>query len=47
MASCRAQQRQVLEEVQVRASIEDGVLTVTVPKEEVKKPELKAIEISG
>lgn len=32
---------------QVRASIEDGVLTVTVPKEEVKKPELKAIEISG
>lgn len=32
---------------QVRASIEDGVLTVTVPKEEVKKPELKAIEIYG
>lgn len=32
---------------QVRASIEDGVLTVTVPKEEVKKPELKAIEIFG
>ncbi|KAL9413339.1 hypothetical protein AB3S75_041918 [Citrus x aurantiifolia] len=26
---------------QVMASIEDGVLTVTVPKEEVKKPELK------
>ncbi|XP_028783391.1 18.2 kDa class I heat shock protein-like [Neltuma alba] len=32
---------------QVKASIENGVLTVTVPKEEVKKPEVKAIEISG
>ena len=32
---------------QVRASMENGVLTVTVPKEEVKKPEAKAIEISG
>ncbi|KAF3332460.1 class I heat shock protein-like protein [Carex littledalei] len=32
---------------QVNASMENGVLTVTVPKEEVKKPEAKAIEISG
>ncbi|XP_011044573.1 PREDICTED: 18.1 kDa class I heat shock protein-like [Populus euphratica] len=32
---------------QVKASMENGVLTVTVPKEEVKKPELKAIEILG
>ncbi|VFQ81175.1 unnamed protein product [Cuscuta campestris] len=32
---------------QVKASMEDGVLTVTVPKEEVKKPEIKSIEISG
>ncbi|QCD84403.1 18.5 kDa class I heat shock protein-like [Vigna unguiculata] len=32
---------------QVKASMEDGVLTVTVPKEEVKKPEVKSIEISG
>ena len=32
---------------QVKASMENGVLTVTVPKEEVKKPEAKAIEISG
>ncbi|XP_039144598.1 16.9 kDa class I heat shock protein 1-like [Dioscorea cayenensis subsp. rotundata] len=32
---------------QVKASIEDGVLTVTVPKEEIKKPEVKAIDISG
>ncbi|CDP19640.1 unnamed protein product [Coffea canephora] len=32
---------------QVRASMENGVLTVTVPKEEAKKPEVKAIEISG
>ncbi|CAA7402396.1 unnamed protein product [Spirodela intermedia] len=33
----------------VRASMENGVLTVTVPKEEeqVKKPEVKSIEISG
>ncbi|KAL1542133.1 HSP20-like chaperones superfamily protein [Salvia divinorum] len=32
---------------QVKAAMEDGVLTVTVPKEEVKKPEVKAIDISG
>ena len=32
---------------QVKAAMENGVLTVTVPKEEVKKPEAKAIEISG
>ncbi|XP_068636136.1 18.1 kDa class I heat shock protein-like [Aristolochia californica] len=33
---------------QVKAAIENGVLTVTVPKEEVKKKaEVKAVEISG
>ncbi|CAH9074403.1 unnamed protein product [Cuscuta epithymum] len=32
---------------QVKASMENGVLTVTVPKEEVKKPEIKSIDISG
>ncbi|KAK4416734.1 class I heat shock protein [Sesamum alatum] len=32
---------------QIKANMENGVLTVTVPKEEVKKPEVKAIEISG
>ncbi|XP_076892339.1 16.9 kDa class I heat shock protein 3-like [Bidens hawaiensis] len=32
---------------EVKASMENGVLTVTVPKHEVKKPEVKAIEISG
>ena len=32
---------------QIKASMENGVLTVTVPKEEVKKPEVKSIEISG
>jgi len=32
---------------QVKASMENGVLTVTVPKEEEKKAEVKAIEISG
>ncbi|KAH7542361.1 hypothetical protein FEM48_Zijuj02G0065200 [Ziziphus jujuba var. spinosa] len=31
----------------VKASMENGVLTVTVPKLEVKKPDVKAIEISG
>ncbi|KAG6404399.1 hypothetical protein SASPL_136645 [Salvia splendens] len=31
----------------VKAGMENGVLTVTVPKAEVKKPEVKAIEISG
>nr|AMN87019.1 hypothetical protein [Paspalum vaginatum] len=32
---------------QVKAGLENGVLTVTVPKAEVRKPEVKAIEISG
>ncbi|KAK2975662.1 hypothetical protein RJ640_025958 [Escallonia rubra] len=32
---------------QVKAAMENGVLTVTVPKEEGKKPEVKAIDISG
>ncbi|CAM8909950.1 unnamed protein product [Rhodiola kirilowii] len=32
---------------EVKASMENGVLTVTVPKQEMKKPEVKAIEISG
>ncbi|EYU35276.1 hypothetical protein ABFS82_06G129500 [Erythranthe guttata] len=31
----------------VKAAMENGVLTVTVPKEEVKKPEVKSIHISG
>ncbi|KAB1215432.1 17.3 kDa class I heat shock protein [Morella rubra] len=32
---------------EVKASMENGVLTVSVPKEEVKKPDVKAIEIAG
>ncbi|KAM0006374.1 putative small heat shock protein HSP20 [Helianthus debilis subsp. tardiflorus] len=32
---------------QVQATMENGVLTITVPKEEVKKPDVKSIEISG
>lgn len=32
---------------EVKASMENGVLTVTVPKQEVKKPEVRAIDISG
>nr|GMD37631.1 17.8 kDa class I heat shock protein-like [Ipomoea batatas] len=32
---------------EVKASMENGVLTVTVPKEEAKKPEIKAIDISA
>ncbi|GFP80844.1 18.1 kDa class i heat shock protein, partial [Phtheirospermum japonicum] len=32
---------------EVKAAMENGVLTVTVPKEEVKKPETKAIDISS
>ncbi|CAL4965052.1 unnamed protein product [Urochloa decumbens] len=31
----------------VTAAMEDGVLTVTVPKDEAKKPQVKAVEISG
>ncbi|KAM0001055.1 putative small heat shock protein HSP20 [Helianthus debilis subsp. tardiflorus] len=31
----------------VKAAMESGVLTITVPKEEVKKPDVKSIEISG
>ncbi|KAL0375276.1 UNVERIFIED_CONTAM: class I heat shock protein [Sesamum radiatum] len=30
---------------EVKASMEDGVLTVTIPKQEIKKPEVKTIEI--
>ncbi|KAB2073830.1 hypothetical protein ERO13_A07G101900v2 [Gossypium hirsutum] len=32
---------------QIKASMENGVLTVTVPKVEVKKPDVKAIDIAG
>ncbi|KAF0905009.1 hypothetical protein E2562_000821 [Oryza meyeriana var. granulata] len=32
---------------QVSASMDNGVLTVTVPKEETKKPQVKAVQISG
>ncbi|KAM3692050.1 hypothetical protein ACJW30_08G057200 [Castanea mollissima] len=32
---------------QVKAAVENGVLTVTVPKVEMKKPDVKSIEISG
>ncbi|KAL6980626.1 hypothetical protein U1Q18_052675 [Sarracenia purpurea var. burkii] len=32
---------------QVKAAMENGVLTVTVPKEEVKKPDVKSIDITG
>ncbi|GMY10976.1 18.5 kDa class I heat shock protein [Fagus crenata] len=32
---------------QIKAAIENGVLTVTVPKVEMKKPDVKAIQISG
>ncbi|XP_030922868.1 18.1 kDa class I heat shock protein-like [Quercus lobata] len=32
---------------EVKASMENGVLTVTVPKVEEKKPDVKPIEISG
>ena len=32
---------------EVKASMENGVLTVTVPKMEEKKPEIKSIDISG
>ncbi|KAI3788049.1 hypothetical protein L2E82_00674 [Cichorium intybus] len=32
---------------EVNAAMENGVLTVTVPKQEVKKPEVKAIDIEG
>ncbi|KAJ8443859.1 hypothetical protein Cgig2_032683 [Carnegiea gigantea] len=32
---------------EIKASMENGVLTVTVPKAEEKKPEIKSIDISG
>ncbi|KAL8247751.1 hypothetical protein R6Q59_008967 [Mikania micrantha] len=32
---------------EVKAAMENGVLTVTVPKVEVKKPDVKSIQISG
>ncbi|KAL6874667.1 hypothetical protein ACP4OV_013332 [Aristida adscensionis] len=32
---------------QIKASMENGVLTVTVPKEEAKKPEVRPVQITG
>ena len=32
---------------QLKASLENGVLTITIPKEEEKKPEVKPVQISG
>ncbi|XP_004149942.2 17.8 kDa class I heat shock protein [Cucumis sativus] len=32
---------------EVKANVENGVLTVTVPKVEEKKPEIRSIDISG
>ncbi|XP_058761896.1 18.2 kDa class I heat shock protein-like [Vicia villosa] len=32
---------------QIKANMENGVLTVTVPKQEVKKPQVKTMDISG
>lgn len=32
---------------QVKATMENGVLSVVLPKQEEKKPEVKAVEISG
>ncbi|XP_041004158.1 17.8 kDa class I heat shock protein-like [Juglans microcarpa x Juglans regia] len=32
---------------QVKATMENGVLTIIVPKEEEKKPEVKPVQISG
>ncbi|KAL2344092.1 hypothetical protein Fmac_005377 [Flemingia macrophylla] len=32
---------------QIKASMENGVLTITVPKEEIMKSDVKSIEISG
>ncbi|KAK1426822.1 hypothetical protein QVD17_15502 [Tagetes erecta] len=32
---------------EVKAAMENGVLTITVPKVEVKKPDVKSIQISG
>lgn len=32
---------------QVKAAMENGVLTVTVPKEEVKRPDVKSVQITG
>ncbi|KAI4306774.1 hypothetical protein L6164_030022 [Bauhinia variegata] len=32
---------------QIKASMENGVLTVTVPKEEIKKPDVRPIQITN
>ena len=32
---------------EVKADMENGELTVTVPKEEVKRPDVRPIQISG
>lgn len=33
--------------LKVKAYMKNGVVTITVPKQEVKKPEVKTIDISG
>ena len=45
MRRCRLPENAKVNEV--KASMENGVLTVSVPKEDSKKPDVKAIEISG
>ncbi|KAL8260392.1 hypothetical protein R6Q59_028345 [Mikania micrantha] len=32
---------------EVKAAMENGVLTITVPKAEAKKPDVKSVEVSG
>jgi len=32
---------------ELKATMENGVLTVVVPKEDPKKPEVRTIEVSG
>ena len=32
---------------EVKAEMENGVLTITVPKEEVRRPDVRPIQISG
>ncbi|KAF8388297.1 hypothetical protein HHK36_026963 [Tetracentron sinense] len=51
MALHGSKQRQVHEEItkvdQLKATLDDGVLTVMVPKDEIMKPNVKFIEIFG
>ena len=44
--SCSCISRSIIEKDQISAKVEDGILTITMPKTEPKEKVTKAIEVS-